>query len=100
MQQKHWVSVASFFQHPFGILHQQRVAIVHWIPQLEDKHGICIHLSKLLSELLWRLPVVIKAVAPGDSLELFDLSAKAPIACIGNVLFDMRMLGCVRTPCS
>lgn len=43
MEQQYWILVTTFTQSTSCVMHQQCMSVVHWIAQLERKHGVCLH---------------------------------------------------------
>ena len=60
--------------------HQQGMAVVDRVPELESEDGVGPDVRKLGSELSRGQPEVVEAVVPTDAVENFDVAANKPVA--------------------
>mmetsp|Transcript_128356 Transcript_128356/g.273695 ORF Transcript_128356/g.273695 Transcript_128356/m.273695 type:complete len:248 (+) Transcript_128356:699-1442(+) len=79
-QPEHGLLEALRLQLLGGILHQEGMAIVHRVAQLEDEDGIGTHLIELRLQLQRREAELIHAIVVLDLLQDLDLPANKPVA--------------------
>mmetsp|Transcript_86971 Transcript_86971/g.251215 ORF Transcript_86971/g.251215 Transcript_86971/m.251215 type:complete len:277 (+) Transcript_86971:452-1282(+) len=73
------------------VLHQQRVAVVHRVPQLEDEDRVRTELSEFAMQLRGRQAVLVHAIVVLDLPEHLDLAANEPVPGLVDHL-DVRVL--------
>ena len=100
VEQQDGVLVAHLKKAATGVGHQQCVAIVHGITELEGEHCISIALRELLAQFGRRQPETIKAVVVLDRLQDLEIAANQPVASIGYGFFDVRQARCSGSPSS
>merc|ERR1712216_979672 len=76
--------VTLLFQPSCGILHQQRVAVVHRIAKLEDEDSVRIKLLELLLKLEGGKAPLVHAIVVRDAVKNFNLSSNKPFAAFEN----------------
>ena len=97
VEEKDWLLVSALLQFLGGVGHQEGVAIVDWVTELEDEDGISAHLFEFGSELEWGLAVVVKTVVPSHALKGLDVTAGEPVSLLVDHLDVWVVLG-VDTP--
>lgn len=80
MEEEDWLLVAALLKLLGGVSHQEGVAIVDWVAELEDEDGIGAHLLELGSELKRRLAVVVKTVVPLHACKRLDVTTGEPVS--------------------
>ena len=80
MEEEDWLIVTALLKLLGGVSHQEGVAIVDWVAELEDEDGIGAHLLELGAELERRLAVVVQTVVPLHALKSLDITTGKPVA--------------------
>jgi hypothetical protein len=68
MKKQDRVLITHIKQPSPGIGHEESMAVVYRIPQLESKHCICLPFFEGLAELSWGKAILIKAIIVLDGL--------------------------------
>lgn len=91
VEEEDWFLVTTFFQLLGGVGHQEGVAVVDWVTELEDEDGISAELFEASTELERGLSVLVHTVVPGNSVKSFDVTTAKPVTLFVDHL-DMWMV--------
>lgn len=97
VEEENWLLVTALFQLLGGVSHEQSMAIVDWVSELEDKDGIGAELFESGSELEWGLSVLVESVVPLDAVKSLEVTTDEPVSLLVDFL-DVWVVDGVGTP--
>jgi len=86
VEEEDWLLVTALLQLLGGVSHEQSMAIVDWVSELEDKDGISAELFESGSELEWGLSVLVESVVPLDAVKSLEVTTDEPVSLLVDFL--------------
>lgn len=97
VKEQHRVLEPTLEELAASVLHEEGVAIVDWVAQLEGVHGIGFSLLELSAELVGGEAVLVEAIAPGDLVKNLKGSADKEVSSREDLL-NVRVASVGSTP--